>query len=88
MAYRSSFAPAAAQNAFASLVESLSSEDEDGPGVLVDAHLVVKDEVRAAHGRRVVRDQRPHLRADVVHVEVALKCRRMQSTFVKSKVKS
>ena len=55
--------------------ERLPAEDEDGPGRVVDAHLVVKDEVRAAHGRRVVRDQRPTVRRNVVHVEITLQKR-------------
>ena len=54
--------------------QRLSAEDVDGPGGVVHAHLVVEDEVRAAHRRSVVRDQGPPARGDVVHVEITLEC--------------
>ena len=38
----------------------------------VQAHLVVEDERRAAHARRVVSDKRPPAARDVVHEKVAL----------------
>ena len=52
--------------------ERLAAKDENGPGRVVHAHLVVEDEVRAAHGRSVVSDQGPPARSDVVHVEITL----------------
>ena len=50
------------------------------PVGVVHAHLVVEDEVRPAHRRRVVRDQGPPARGDVVHVEITLECKMQKSS--------
>lgn len=52
--------------------EHYPAKNIDGSLLLVDAHLVIKNQVGTAERRSVVRYQSPPITVDIVHVEVAL----------------